>query len=56
MLLLQVFGYFNGVMFLIVEDIDNLLLSFNYYLGLLIAIVTTIGWILCDFYDKQKSK
>ena len=56
MLLLQVFGYFNGVMFLIVEDIDNLLLSFNYYLGLLIAIVTTIGSILCDFYDKQKSK
>ena len=54
MLLLQVIGYFNGVMFLIIEGIENLLLSFNYYSGLFIAIITTIGWVLCDRYDKQK--
>ena len=54
MLLLQVIGYFSGVMFLIMEGIENLLLSFNYYSGLFIAIITTIGWILCDRYDKKK--
>ena len=54
MLLLQVIGYFSGVMFLIIEGIENLLLSFNYYSGLFIAIITTMGWFLCDRYDKQK--
>ena len=54
MLLLQVIGYFCGVMFLIIEGIENLLLSFNYYSGLFIAIITTMGWFLCDRYDKQK--
>ncbi|MAG53050.1 MAG: hypothetical protein CMH62_03760 [Nanoarchaeota archaeon] len=56
MLLLQVVGYFSGVMFLIKEGIENLLLSFNYYSGLFIAIITTIGWILCDRCDKRKEK
>ena len=54
MLLLQVIGYFSGVMFLIIEGIESLLLSFNYYSGLFIAIITTMGWFLCDRYDKQK--
>ena len=54
MLLLQVIGYFSGVMFLIIEGIESLLLSFNYYSGLFIAIITTMGWFLCDRYDRQK--
>ena len=54
MLLLQVIGYFSGVMFLIIEGIESLLLSFNYYSGLFMAIITTMGWFLCDRYDKQK--
>ena len=54
MLLLQVFGYFSGVMFLYIEKIESLLLSFNYYSGLCIAIITTIGWIMCDRYDKKE--
>ena len=48
MLLLQVIGYFSGVMFLIVENIESLMLCLNYYLGLFISTITTIGWILCD--------
>ena len=54
MLLLQVIGYLSGVIFLILEGIENLLLSFNYYSGLFIAIITTIGWFLCNEYDKKK--
>ena len=54
MLLLQVIGYLSGVIFLITEDIANLMLKFNYYLGLLVATVTTIGWIICNGYDKKK--
>ena len=54
MLLLQVVGYLSGVTFLITEDIENLMLKFNYYLGLLVATVTTIGWIICNGYDKKK--
>ena len=54
MLLLQVIGYLSGVIFLMLEGIDNLLLSFNYYSGLFIAIITTMGWFLCDRYDRQK--
>ena len=54
MLFLQVAGYFSGVMFLKMEGITNLLLSFNYYSGLFIAIITTMGWFLCDRYDRQK--
>ena len=54
MLLLQVVGYLSGVTFLITEDIENLMLKFNYYLGLLVATLTTIGWIICNGYDKKK--
>ena len=54
MLLLQVIGYLSGVIFLVTEGIESLLLSFNYYSGLFIAIITTIGWVLCNEYDKQK--
>ena len=54
MLLLQVIGYLSGVIFLILEGIENLLLRFNYYSGLFIAIVTTIGGFLCNEYDKKK--
>ena len=54
MLLLQVIGYFCGVMFLITEGIENLMLNLNYFSGLFIAIITTMGWFLCDRYDKQK--
>jgi len=54
MLLLQVIGYFCGVMFLIIEGIENLMLNLNYYSGLCIATITTIGWIVCDGYDKKK--
>jgi len=54
MLLLQVIGYFSGVMFLITEEIVSLMLNLNYFSGLFIAIITTMGWFLCDRYDKQK--
>ena len=54
MLLLQGIGYFSGVMFLIIEGIESLLLSFKYYSGVFIAIITTMGWFLCDRYDRQK--
>ena len=54
MLLLQVIGYFSGVMFLITEGIGSLMLNLNYFSGLFIAIITTMGWFLCDRYDKQK--
>ena len=54
MLLLQVIGYFSGVMFLITEEIGSLMLNLNYFSGLFIAIITTMGWVLCDRYDKQK--
>ena len=54
MLLLQVIGYFSGVMFLITEEIGSLMLNLNYFSGLFIAIITTMGWFLCDRYDKQK--
>ena len=56
MLLLQVGGYFSGVMFLHMEGIENLLLSFNYYSGLFIASLTVIGWIICDFYDRKNKR
>ena len=54
MLLFQVVGYFSGVMFLMLEGIENLLLSFNYYSGLLVATLATIGWFWCNWYDKKK--
>ena len=53
MLLLQVIGYFSGVMFLIIEGIENLMLNLNYYSGLCIAIITTIGWFWCNGYNKK---
>ena len=56
MLLLEVAGYFSGVMFLAMEGINNLLLSFNYYSGLFIAILTVIGWFICDFYDRKNNR
>ena len=48
MLLLQVIGYFSGVMFLITEGIESLMLKVNYYSGLCIATITMIGWVLCN--------
>ena len=48
MLLLQVIGYFSGVMFLITEGIESLMLKINYYSGLCIATITMIGWVLCN--------
>ena len=48
MLLLQVIGYFCGVMFLIIEGIESLMLEVNYYSGLCIATITMIGWVLCN--------
>ena len=54
MLLLQVIGYLSGVIFLITEGIESLMLKLNYYSGLCIATITMIGWIICDGCDKKK--
>lgn len=56
MLFLQVAGYFSGVMFLKMEGITNLLLSFNYYSGLFIATLTVIGWFACEWYDRKNDR
>ena len=56
MLLLQVAGCFSGVMFLTMEGVNNLLLSFNYYSGLFIATLTVIGWFICDWHDRRNNK
>jgi hypothetical protein len=53
MLLLQAIGYFSGVMFIFTEKIESLMLNINYYSGLCIATITTIGWIVCDRHGKK---
>lgn len=48
MIMLQVVGYFCGVVFLKVESVDNVLLFLNYHAGLFISVITACAWLYCN--------
>ena len=48
MIMLQVIGYFCGVVFLKVESVDNVLLFLNYHAGLFISVITACAWLYCN--------